>query len=86
MDGNKTVTANFIRRYTLTITAGAGGTTNPVPGTYTYDEGTSVSVQAVPGLAYQFDNWTGDASGSANPLTVVMNGNKIDPGELLSGG
>jgi uncharacterized repeat protein (TIGR01451 family)/uncharacterized repeat protein (TIGR02543 family) len=76
MNGNKTVTANFVRRYTLTITAGANGTTSPVPGIYTYDEGTSVSVQAVPAAAYQLDTWTGDASGSANLVTVVMNGNK----------
>jgi hypothetical protein len=76
MNANKAVTANFIRGYTLTIAAGAGGTTNPVPGTYTYDEGTSVSVQAVPAAAYQLDSWTGDASGSANPVTVIMNGNK----------
>lgn len=76
MAGNKTVTANFVRQYTLTIAAGSNGTTNPVPGTYTYDEGASVSIQAAPASAYQLDTWTGDASGSANPLTVVMNGNK----------
>jgi hypothetical protein len=70
------VTANFIRGYTLTITAGAGGTTNPVPGTYTYNEGTAVILQALPFAAYQLDTWSGDASGSANPVTVVMNGNK----------
>jgi hypothetical protein len=62
--------------FTLTITAGTGGTTNPAPGTYTYDEGTSVSIQAVPAAAYQFDSWTGDVSGSVNPVTIVMNGNK----------
>jgi uncharacterized repeat protein (TIGR01451 family) len=76
MNGNKTVTANFVRQYTLTIAAGAGGTTNPAPGAYSYDEGTSVSVQAIPAAAYQFDNWTGDASGTANAVTIVMNGNK----------
>ena len=76
MTGNKTVTANFIRQYTLTIAAGAGGTTSPVPGAYTYDEGTSVSVQATASAGYRFGNWSGDASGSANPVTLVMNGNK----------
>jgi hypothetical protein len=76
MDANKTVTANFLRQYTLTITAGEGGTTNPVPGTYTYDAGAAVSVQAVPAAAYRLDIWTGDASGSANPVAVAMSGNK----------
>jgi len=76
MNGNKTVTANFIRLYTLTIAASAGGTTSPAPGIYTYDQGTSVSVQAIPGTAYQFDGWSGDASGTASPVSVVMIGNK----------
>ena len=62
--------------FTLTIAAGAGGTTNPVPGTYTYDEGASVNVQASPATAYEFDSWTGAASGSANPLSVIMTTDK----------
>jgi len=76
MDANKTVTANFIRQYTLMIAAGEGGTTNPAPGTYLYDAGTLVSVQAMPAEGYEFDIWTGDAAGSANPVTVVMDGDK----------
>ncbi len=75
-NNSASASVTVIQTYTLTIAAGAGGTTNPVPGTYTYDEGASVVVQANPSTAYQFDNWTGDASGTANPLTVVMNGNK----------
>jgi uncharacterized repeat protein (TIGR01451 family) len=76
MNGNKIVTANFIRGYELIISAGAGGTTVPEPGTYFHDGGTSVKVQANPSTGYQFDSWTGDASGSANPLTVVMDRDK----------
>jgi Divergent InlB B-repeat domain len=62
--------------FTLTIAAGPGGATNPAPGSYIYEEGTWVSVQALAATAYQFDNWTGDASGSANPYTVAMSNNK----------
>jgi hypothetical protein len=76
MNADKSITPVFIRQYTLTITTGTGGTTNPVPGTYTYDEGASASVQAVPAAAYQLNFWSGNASGSANPVTVVMNENK----------
>jgi beta-lactamase superfamily II metal-dependent hydrolase len=72
MNGNKTVTANFIRQYTLTIAASAGGTTNPVPGVYTYDEGTTVNIQGTASAGYQFGSWSGDASGSANPVSVTM--------------
>jgi hypothetical protein len=66
----------LIQTYTLTIVAGQGGTTSPQPGTYNFDVGTSVSVQAIPAEVYEFDSWSGDGSGSANPVTVLMNGNK----------
>ena len=76
MDSNKSVTANFIRRYTLTLSAGAGGTTDPVPGTYNYDQGTQVSLKAVPASGYEFSNWSGDVSGTTNPVTVTMDSDK----------
>jgi uncharacterized repeat protein (TIGR02543 family) len=64
------------RQYMLTIAAGTGGTTNPVPGTYTYDEGTSVSISATANSGSLFGGWSGDASGTTNPVTITMNGNK----------
>jgi uncharacterized repeat protein (TIGR02543 family)/uncharacterized delta-60 repeat protein len=72
MDSDKSITANFIRQYTLTIAAGTGGTTNPAPGTYTHDPGAQVIVQAVPSSGYQFTGWSGDASGTTNPITITM--------------
>ena len=41
---------------TLTITT-TGGTTDPSPRSYTYDEGTIVSVTAIPEENYKFDYW-----------------------------
>jgi uncharacterized repeat protein (TIGR02543 family) len=76
MDGDRAVTATFARFYSLTIAAGAGGTTNPAPGTYFHDTGTAVSIQALPAPAYEFVAWSGGAAGAANPLTVVVDGNK----------
>ena len=67
---------NIIHTYTLTILAAANGTTDPVPGTYTYNGSTTVSVLATADAGYEFENWSGDASGSANPLTLVVDGNK----------
>jgi uncharacterized repeat protein (TIGR02543 family) len=64
------------RQYMLTIAAGTGGTTNPVPGTYTYDEGTSVNITATANSGSSFGGWSGDASGTTNPVTITMNGNK----------
>jgi uncharacterized repeat protein (TIGR02543 family) len=31
---------------------------------------------ASPASGWQFDSWTGDASGTTNPVTVVMDGDK----------
>ncbi|MEA2090146.1 MAG: PKD domain-containing protein, partial [Thermoproteota archaeon] len=60
--------------YTLTITATAGGTTSPVPRTYTYTAETSVEVTAIPDADYVFDHWELDGVdiGSANPYSVLM--------------
>ncbi len=60
----------------LMINASAGGTTDPIPGTYVFDCKSSVSVTAIPDSCYQFDNWELDGIdvGSANPYTVLIDG------------
>ena len=68
--------AASIIQHMLTIAAGTGGTTDPVPGSYPYDYGTQVSVTAVPSSGYQFSGWSGDASGTTNPITITMDSNK----------
>ena len=35
-----------------------------------------VQVRAVPNAGYLFSNWSGDATGTSNPVSVTMNGNK----------
>ena len=77
MNGNKSVTANFVSvpTYTLTTSATNGSITlNPPGGVYT--TGTVVTVTANPNTGYAFGNWSGDLSGSVNPTTITMNGNK----------
>jgi len=76
MDADKSIEATFIRQYTLTIAAGTGGTTNPSPGSYTHDTGTQISVTATPNFGYQFSGWSGDVSGTSNPITVSMDSDK----------
>jgi uncharacterized repeat protein (TIGR02543 family) len=67
--------------YTLTLAANppGGGTISTVPsprGDGTYEAGTIVTLIAYPGTGYAFSNWSGDASGSDNPVQITMNGNK----------
>lgn len=39
-----------------------------------YEHGSSVQLTATPATGYHFDGWSGDASGSANPVSVTMDG------------
>ncbi|MEJ5260058.1 MAG: LamG-like jellyroll fold domain-containing protein [Anaerohalosphaeraceae bacterium] len=61
--------------YTLTISA-ANGTVSVSPNKASYTSGETVTLTAVPASGYLFSGWSGDASGSANPLVLTMNGNK----------
>ncbi len=62
--------------HVLSITAGTGGTTNPPPGNYTYNYGTEVSITALPDTYFRFSHWSGDASGSNNPIVINMDSDK----------
>jgi hypothetical protein len=66
--------------YDLTIASTAGGsvTTPGEAGPYTYDEGTVVSLVAIPDAGYRFVNWTGNVSTitdvNAAATNITMNG------------
>ena len=68
-----------IIQHTLTINADEGGATQPVPGTYSYDYGTEVSVTASSDKGYEFAGWSGDVfTGHRynNPVTITMDSDK----------
>jgi uncharacterized repeat protein (TIGR02543 family) len=76
MNSNKSVTAGFaINTYTLNVTATNGSVTK-MPNKSTYNHGETVSLLAVPNSGYHFTNWSGDASGTTNPVSITMNSNK----------
>jgi uncharacterized repeat protein (TIGR02543 family) len=89
MNGNKTVTANFIAgpTYTLTVqvSPSGGGTVALSPSQAAYASGTIVTLTATAASGYAFSNWTGDATGTANPTTVTMNGNKTVTANFIAG-
>ena len=76
MSGAKSVTATFaINMYALTVNA-TNGTVAKSPDAATYAHGTSVELTATPATGYTFTGWTGDASGTTNPISVTMSGAK----------
>jgi hypothetical protein len=64
-----------VTQYDLTIGVVGSGTTDPVIGVHTYDEGTLVPVTATAAAGWTFDHWELDGSpaGSDNPIDVTMN-------------
>jgi hypothetical protein len=60
--------------YSVTVRAGEGGTTNPVPGTYgPYSYGYLLTVTAVPSSGYKFESWLVDGTTYYdNPLVVTV--------------
>ncbi len=57
----------------LIVRAGAGGTTTPPPGDYSYSQGQNVDLEAVPDKFYNFDSWTGSLASADRHLRIVMN-------------
>ena len=64
--------------YTLTtsVSPAASGSVARNPDAASYSSGTVVTLTATPNSGYAFSNWSGGATGMANPTTVTMNANK----------
>ncbi|MCX6868535.1 MAG: hypothetical protein NTV46_20480 [Verrucomicrobia bacterium] len=60
--------------FTLTLTAAANGGITGNANPYLYHANASLTATPIPG--YLFTGWTGDATGAANPLSVLMDSDK----------
>jgi len=76
MDGDKTIHAVFNEQVTLTLISTAGGTTNPAPAVISYDKNKVITITATPISGYAFKEWTNDASGTSDTISVTMNADK----------
>jgi hypothetical protein len=58
----------------LSISSSSGGVTNPAPGTYAYEPGSSVTVTATAFSGWHFDFWILDGTKVyyQNPITIIM--------------
>lgn len=61
--------AQVIKQYTLSITAGDGGSVSTIGGTFS--QGTQVSITATPNVGYTFNSWSNGSTD--NPITFTLN-------------
>ncbi len=76
MNSDKTVGANFTRQFTLTTTTLNNGSITGIAADGKYFTETTATLTAIPAANYVFTGWTGDASGTANPLSIPMDSDK----------
>ncbi len=74
--GTVDVGAYEYQGFSLNATATDGGSVVRDPDLPGYWAGSPVTLTAAAFAGYAFVRWTGDASGSTNPLAVVMDANK----------
>ncbi len=77
LNASRTLVANFAINtgFSLSVIA-VNGTAVKNPVLVSYTSGASVLLTATANTGYTFTGWSGDASGSVSPLTVIMNSNK----------
>ncbi len=63
-------------QYTLTLTITGIGTVTPLPDLPLYDSASIVQLTANPATGFKFSGWSGDTTGTANPITIPMNMNR----------
>jgi len=70
------VDVNAKTQFSLTITVTGSGVVKATPDQVMYDSGTTVSLEAFVVNGATFTQWGGAVSGTTNPATLVMGGNK----------
>lgn len=85
-DGLSVTITQEIIEYSLTISATVGGTTQPSPGTYSYNVGEHIEIQAIPNDFYDFSHWSGDINDVRNPISIKMDSDKSITANFTQGG
>lgn len=63
-------------QFNLALDVVGNGSIAKFPNLNLYDSATSIQLTSTANLGYSFTGWSGDATGSTNPLSVTMDGDK----------
>ena len=77
--GDTTITVDGVGVYytlTMAVSPSGSGTTNPSVGMHSYAAGTSVTLTATAASGYDFNYWSGAASGTSSTTSVTMDTDK----------
>jgi uncharacterized repeat protein (TIGR02543 family) len=73
MDGDRAVTATFVpRQYALSVAVVGMGSVRVDPDLSLHDYGSTVTLTPEPAFGWRFFRWSGDTSGYASPLSLVV--------------
>ncbi len=85
INGDYSITAEFVKQYDLTTSSTEGGSiTTPGGGKFTYDEGTVVDLIAEAGEGYLFINWTGDVGNISDVEAAITTITMYDNYEITA--
>ena len=77
MNSDKQIVASFTKlTYSLQVQVDSMNTGTVQPSSGTLEAGTSQMITATPANGYRFDHWGGSATGTSNPMNIIMNANK----------
>jgi uncharacterized repeat protein (TIGR02543 family) len=80
IDSDKSLTANFKTittvTHNLTISINGQGIINPSEGNYEYPSGTQVTINVSAISGWEFDHWSGDATGTSHTIVITMDSEK----------
>jgi uncharacterized repeat protein (TIGR02543 family) len=96
IDSDQNLSANFkpitTVKYNLTISINGQGIINPGEGIYEYPSGTQVTINVSAISGWDFDHWSGDATGNSHTIVITMDSDKMvtayfeDESIILGGG
>ncbi|MBN1144704.1 MAG: T9SS type A sorting domain-containing protein [Bacteroidales bacterium] len=81
VSSERNLKAVFIEQYTLTITTDGSGSVEVDDALYTdvitANSGTVLSLEAIAGARYHFTGWSGDVTGTTNPVEIALDSNIV---------